>query len=55
MHCMSVSLEQGGAGLGPGWDEQRAKQMLAEAGFTNIEVKQLEGDIFNNYYLARKG
>jgi 2-polyprenyl-3-methyl-5-hydroxy-6-metoxy-1,4-benzoquinol methylase len=54
MHCMSVSLEQGGAGLGTVWGEQRAKRMLDEAGFTDIEVKQVEGDIFNNYYIARK-
>jgi 2-polyprenyl-3-methyl-5-hydroxy-6-metoxy-1,4-benzoquinol methylase len=54
MHCMSVSLEQGGAGLGTVWGEQTAKRMLDEAGFTGIEVKQVEGDIFNNYYIARK-
>jgi hypothetical protein len=32
--------------------------MLAEAGFARVEVKQIEGDIFNNYFnyfLARKG
>ena len=23
-----------------------------EAGFTSIEVKQVEGDIFNSYYIA---
>lgn len=55
MHCMTVSLSQGGAGLGTVWGEQKAREMLAEAGFTGVEVKQVEGDILNNYYIARKG
>jgi 2-polyprenyl-3-methyl-5-hydroxy-6-metoxy-1,4-benzoquinol methylase len=54
MHCMTVSLAQNGAGLGTVWSEQKAREMLAEAGFTGVEVKQVEGDILNNYYLARK-
>ncbi len=55
MHCMTVSLEQGGVGLGTVWGEQKARQMLADAGFGQVEVKQVEGDILNNYYIARKG
>ena len=54
MHCMTVSLEQHGAGLGTVWGEQRARQMLADAGFTRVEVKQVPGDILNNYYLATR-
>jgi 2-polyprenyl-3-methyl-5-hydroxy-6-metoxy-1,4-benzoquinol methylase len=54
MHCMTVSLEQHGEGLGTVWGEQRARQMLADAGFTQVEVKQVPGDILNNYYLATK-
>jgi hypothetical protein len=27
---------------------------LAEAGFTSVDVKAVEGDIFNNYFIARK-
>ena len=54
MHCMTVSLEQGGDGLGTVWGEQKAKQMLSDAGFGGVEVKQVEGDILNNYYIARK-
>ena len=38
MHCMTVSLAQGGAGLGTVWGEQRAEQMLRDAGFGSIEV-----------------
>lgn len=54
MHCITVSLEQGGDGLGAVWGEQTAKQMLSDAGFGELEVRQVEGDIFNNYYIARK-
>lgn len=56
MHCMSsVSLEQGGVGLGAVWGEQKARQMLADAGFAEVKVEQVEGDMLNNYYIARKG
>lgn len=54
MHCMTVSLEQGGVGLGTVWGEQKARQMLADAGFGEVEVEQVQGDILNNYYIARK-
>jgi len=55
MHCMTVSLEQGGIGLGTAWGEQSARRMLAEAGFAEVEVEHVEGDIFNNYFIAREG
>jgi SAM-dependent methyltransferase len=32
MHCMTVSLAQGGEGLGAMWGEEKAKDMLKEAG-----------------------
>jgi SAM-dependent methyltransferase len=54
MHCMSVSLAQGGAGLGAMWGEQRARQMLAEAGFTVQDVIRVEGDIINNYFICAR-
>jgi len=38
MHCMTVSLAYGGAGLGAVWGIERAKAMLAEAGFRQVEV-----------------
>jgi SAM-dependent methyltransferase len=53
-HCMTVSLAQGGAGLGTMWGEQLANQMLGEAGFTRIETKKVPEDVFNVYYVARK-
>ena len=52
MHCMTVSLAQGGAGLGAVWGEERALQMLAEAGFAYVAVHRLTGDLMNNYYVA---
>ena len=54
LHCLTVSLAQGGPGLGTMWGEERALAMLTDAGFFNIEVKRLDGDILNNYYIARK-
>jgi len=54
-HCMTVSLALGGEGLGNMWGEQKAVEMLGEAGFRDVEVKKVEGDIFNSYYVARKG
>lgn len=54
LHCMTVSLAQGGAGLGAAWGEERARQMLLEAGFKQVEVQRLPHDIMNNYYINRK-
>jgi 2-polyprenyl-3-methyl-5-hydroxy-6-metoxy-1,4-benzoquinol methylase len=53
-HCMSVSLAQGGEGLGTMWGREKAERMLAEAGFERVQVKQLDHDIMNYYYLATK-
>ncbi|MFD3748516.1 class I SAM-dependent methyltransferase [Nocardia sp. NPDC058633] len=55
MHCMSVSLGQGGDGLGTVWGEQRALSMLADAGFTDVQTRHVDGDPLNTYYIARKG
>tara|TARA_R110002049_G_scaffold72490_7_gene187471 strand:+ start:11766 stop:12866 length:1101 start_codon:yes stop_codon:yes gene_type:complete len=52
MHCMSVSLAQGGVGLGSVWGEQLAVKMLLDTGFVDVEVHQLEHDIQNNWYVA---
>ena len=54
MHCMTVSLADGGMGLGTMWGEQTARQMLGEAGFTSIETAHLDGDIVNAYIIATK-
>jgi Zn-dependent membrane protease YugP len=55
LHCMTVSLAYGGAGLGNMWGEQLARQMLAEAGFTSVDVRRVEGDYLNNYFVATLG
>ncbi|HXV43686.1 MAG TPA: class I SAM-dependent methyltransferase [Anaerolineae bacterium] len=55
MHCMTVSLAYGGDGLGAMWGREKALQMLAEAGFAKVEVKQLAHDVQNDYYICRKG
>ncbi|OIN79490.1 class I SAM-dependent methyltransferase [Mycobacterium malmoense] len=54
MHCMTVSLAAGGAGLGAAWGTQLAISMLADAGFDDVRVAEIESDPINNYYLAHK-
>jgi 2-polyprenyl-3-methyl-5-hydroxy-6-metoxy-1,4-benzoquinol methylase len=55
MHCMTVSIAQGGEGLGAMWGEEKAKEMLKEAGLGEVEVERLPHDIANSYFVARKG
>jgi len=55
MHCMTVSLAADGAGLGAVWGTQLAVSMLADAGFDDVRVAEVESDPVNNYYLAYKG
>ena len=54
MHCMTVSLAQGGEGLGAMWGEEKTREYLQHAGFRSIETHQLAHDIGNNWYLVRK-
>ncbi|MHC4975798.1 MAG: class I SAM-dependent methyltransferase [Planctomycetota bacterium] len=54
MHCMTVSLAQGGAGLGAAWGEELAVEMLNDAGFEGVTVNTLPHDIQNNWYVMRK-
>ncbi|MGB3758566.1 MAG: class I SAM-dependent methyltransferase [Rivularia sp. (in: cyanobacteria)] len=54
MHCMTVSLAANGMGLGAMWGEEKALEMLEEAGFSSVEIKQLEHDFQNNYYIVKK-
>ncbi|WP_244215707.1 hypothetical protein [Kitasatospora purpeofusca] len=53
-YCMSVSLGEGGEGLGTVWGEETARRMLAEAGFGRVDTRRVEGDILNVYYVARR-
>jgi len=54
MHCMTVSLAQGGKGLGAMWGKELACEMLKNAGFTKIDVKELSHDPINYYYIINK-
>jgi len=54
LHCMTVSLALNGEGLGTVWGEQKARELLTEAGFKQIDIEHIEGDIFNSYYVCRK-
>lgn len=54
MHCMTVSLASGGIGLGAMWGQEKALELIKEAGFSRIEVKQLPHDFVNDYYIIRK-
>ena len=51
---MGVSLGLDGAGLGRCWGHQLAASMLADAGFGDVTVHEIESDPINNYCIARK-
>jgi 2-polyprenyl-3-methyl-5-hydroxy-6-metoxy-1,4-benzoquinol methylase len=53
LHCMTVSLASGGAGLGAAWGKPVALRMMQEAGFDDVKVHELEHDFLNYYYIAR--
>lgn len=53
-HCMTVSLAQGGDGLGTMWGQEKAQELLTEAGFCQIDIHQLEHDFQNDYYVISK-
>jgi 2-polyprenyl-3-methyl-5-hydroxy-6-metoxy-1,4-benzoquinol methylase len=54
MHCMTVSLAQGGEGLGAMWGEEKTREYLQRAGFGSITTHRLAHDIQNNWYVVRK-
>ena len=54
MHCMTVSLAQGGEGLGAMWGEAQTRDYLKRAGFKSVTTNKLEHDIQNNWYIVRK-
>jgi len=53
-HCMTVSLAQGGEGLGTMWGQEKAIEYLNKAGFRSITIQQLEHDFQNDYYVIQK-
>lgn len=54
MHCMTVSLAQGGEGLGAMWGEEKTREYLVRAGFRSVEKHELAHDVQNNWYVVRK-
>ena len=54
MHCMTVSLAQGGEGVGAMWGEEMTRDYLQKAGFRSVEKHELAHDIQNNWYVVRK-
>ncbi len=53
MHCMTVSLAQGGEGLGAMWGEEMTREYLAKAGFASVEKHEIARDVMNNWYVVR--
>ena len=53
MHCMTVSLAQGGEGLGAMWGRERALKYFHDAGFSDVQVNELPHDLQNYYYVCR--
>lgn len=54
MHCMTVSLAQGGEGLGAMWGREVAARYLRESGFGELKIHRLDHDPQNDYYVVRK-
>jgi SAM-dependent methyltransferase len=54
LHCLTVSLAGGGAGLGAAWGEELARSMLAEAGFAGVAVHEAPGDPLNAVFVATR-
>ncbi len=54
LHCMPVSLGQGGAGLGTMWGWETALEMLKAAGFAEPERLQFDHDPLNVWFVSRK-
>lgn len=54
LHCMPVSLGQGGAGLGTMWGWETAEAMLKAAGYRSVERIVLPHDPMNVWFVSRK-
>jgi len=54
MHCMPVGLSDQGRGLGMMWGRKKAESLLERAGFTRIQVLEMEQDPFNVHYLCQR-
>jgi SAM-dependent methyltransferase len=54
LHCLTVSLAVDGAGLGTAFGERTARQLLADAGFSEIAVHDAPGDPGNAVFVTHK-
>ncbi|MCE3549920.1 methyltransferase domain-containing protein [Pseudonocardia sp. RS11V-5] len=54
LHCMTVSLAEGGAGLGAAWGRELAVRMLGEAGFGEVTVTPAPGQALNLLYATER-
>ena len=54
MHCMPVGLVNGGPGLGMMWGQEKAVEMLKEAGFETVQVLEIPEDPFNLHFFCSK-
>jgi len=53
LHCMTVSLALKGRDLGAMWGKELATQMLNDAGFSSVQVKEISHDPMNYYYISK--
>lgn len=51
LHCLTVSLAHGGAGIGSAFGEQLARRMLATAGFAEADLRPAPGHPFDAVYI----
>ena len=54
LHCLTISLAHGGAGLGTAWGEQVARTMLRDAGFGEVTVLDVPDEPINALFVARR-
>ena len=54
LHCLTVSLAHGGAGIGSAFGEQLARRMLTAAGFAEADLHPAPGHPFDAVYVTRR-
>lgn len=54
MHCMSVSIADGGEGLGTAWGLEAMTAALQTAGFIDLETVEVKPDRTNSYVICKK-
>ncbi len=54
LHCLTVSLAHGGAGIGTAFGQKLARRLLNEAGFADVSIEPAPGDPADAVYITRK-